>query len=181
VIDQNAIVGAPAGVAIAKMENLGSGAVAANRLLRRPMGGSILPFVRQKRIDRPAGPVADWTAGRTGIFHKGGCTVKAMWTLLLSAVVLGCLALSAKAAEETKTGTLTCGKCTLKETDACSNVLQVKEGDKTVNYYIKDKGKTEDYHGKVCPANTKKEATVTGTIEEKDGKKWITNAKVEFK
>jgi hypothetical protein len=108
--------------------------------------------------------------------------MKAMWTLVLSVVVLGCLAVSLKAADEkTLTGTLTCGKCTLKETDACSNVLQVKEGDKTVNYYLKDKGKTEDYHGKFCPANTKKDATVTGTIEEKDGKKWITASKVELK
>jgi hypothetical protein len=105
--------------------------------------------------------------------------VKAMWTVVLSVVVLGCLALSVKAADETKSGTLVCGKCALKETDKCSNVLQVKEGDKTVNYYLEDKGKGEDYHDKVCQA--KKEATVTGTIKEKDGKKWITNAKVEFK
>jgi hypothetical protein len=105
-----------------------------------------------------------------------------MWTLLLSVVVLGCLALTVKAADEkTLTGTLVCGKCTLKETDACSNVLQVKEGDKTVNYYIKDKGKDESYHKGVCPGGAKKDATVTGTIEEKDGKKWITASKVEVK
>jgi hypothetical protein len=107
--------------------------------------------------------------------------VKTMGTLALSLVALFCLTVSLKAAEETKKGTLVCGKCTLKETDACSNVLQVKEGDKTVNYYIKDKGKGETYHEGICPAKSMKEATVTGTIEEKDGKKWITATKVEVK
>jgi hypothetical protein len=106
-----------------------------------------------------------------------------MWTLALSLVVLGCLALSVKAADKEVTlkGTLVCGKCTLKETDACTNVLQVKDGDKTVEYFIKDKGKDADYHKGVCPKDSKKDATVTGTVEEKDGKKYITASKVEVK
>jgi hypothetical protein len=83
--------------------------------------------------------------------------------------------------EETLKGTLVCGKCTLKEADACTNVLQVKKGDKTVNYYIKDMGNKEAYHKKSCPAGSKQEATVTGTVSMKDGKMWITASKVEVK
>ena len=84
--------------------------------------------------------------------------------------------------EETLKGTLVCGKCTLKETKACANVLQVTKGDKTVNYYLKDNGNKEDYHKKSCPANSKQEVTVTGTVtKDKDGKMWIMASKVEPK
>jgi hypothetical protein len=81
--------------------------------------------------------------------------------------------------EEKKTleGKLVCGKCKLSETDACSNALQVKEGDKTVTYYIKDKGKAESYH----KCTGEKDVKVTGKVSEKDGKKIIEDAKVEDK
>jgi hypothetical protein len=86
-----------------------------------------------------------------------------------------------KAKEVTLKGSLVCGKCTLAETDECSNALKVKDGDKTVVYYLKDKGRGEDYHKGVCPANSSKDASVTGVVTEKDGKKWITPSKVEVK
>ena len=84
---------------------------------------------------------------------------------------------------ETKTieGKMVCGKCTLSETKACSNVVQVKEGGKTVNYYISDKGNKEKYHKDVCPGGSEVEVKVTGKIVEKDGKKMIEDAKVEKK
>jgi hypothetical protein len=81
----------------------------------------------------------------------------------------------------TKKGSLVCGKCTLKECDKCTNVLQVKEGGKTVSYFLKDKGNKEKYHKLVCPANAMADATVTGTLTEADGKKWITPTKVDIK
>src|SRR5262249_15418776 len=83
--------------------------------------------------------------------------------------------------EVTLKGKMVCGKCTLKETDACSNVLQVKEKDKTVNYFIKDTGNKETYHKGGGNPNSSQEATVPGTVTEKDGKKWITASKVEVK
>jgi hypothetical protein len=58
-MDQIAIVGAPAGDATAKMENLGSGAAALNSLLRRAAGGSILPFVAKRGS---IGGLAPWWA-----------------------------------------------------------------------------------------------------------------------
>ena len=75
-------------------------------------------------------------------------------------------------------GTMVCGKCKLKETDACSNVVQVKEGDKTVNYYLKDDGAKAPYHGDCCKKDAKVKVT-GGTVTEKDGKKSLEGAKVE--
>jgi hypothetical protein len=88
-----------------------------------------------------------------------------------------------KDAKDTKTieGKMVCGKCTLSETKACSNVVQVKEGGKTVNYYISDKGNKESYHKAICPGGSEVEVKVTGKIVEKDGKKTIEDAKVETK
>lgn len=75
-------------------------------------------------------------------------------------------------------GTMVCGKCKLKETDACSNVVQVKEGDKTVSYYLKDDGAKAPYHKDCCKADAKVKVT-GGTLTEKDGKKTLEGAKVE--
>src|SRR5579883_2503229 len=99
--------------------------------------------------------------------------MKAAWSMLAGLVAV--LALVAglqaddKGKEVTLKGTMVCGKCTLKETDKCTNVLQVKENGKTVNYYIKDEGNKASYHKPICPAGKKQEATVTGTVTEKDG------------
>jgi hypothetical protein len=85
------------------------------------------------------------------------------------------------AAEVKLTGDLVCGRCSLKATPKCSNVLQVKEGDKTVNYVIDDKGNGEDYHEHVCGDGKLEGVSVTGTVSEKDGKKYIKPTKVELK
>ena len=82
-----------------------------------------------------------------------------------------------KPEKKTLEGKLVCGKCKLSETDACSNVLVVKDGDKEVKYYIKDKGKAEKYH----KCSGEKEVKITGEVSEKDGKKIIEEAKVEDK
>jgi hypothetical protein len=103
---------------------------------------------------------------------------------LTVALIAGLQAADEKKAEKGKEvtlkGTLVCGKCTLKETEKCTNVLQVKEGDKTVNYYIEDEGNKAAYHKGICPAGKTADATVTGTVTEKDGKKMV-KGKVEVK
>ena len=78
------------------------------------------------------------------------------------------------------TGSLVCGKCQLKQTPKCSNVLQVKEGDKVVNYRLADKGNGETYHEGVCGGDKVENVTVTGTVTEKDGKKTVVPTKVEL-
>ncbi len=84
-----------------------------------------------------------------------------------------------KAEKKTLEGTLTCTKCALKETKVCGHALLVKEGDKEVKFYIADNGGKEPYHKHCCTADVP--AKVTGIVSEKDGKKTISEAKVEVK
>jgi hypothetical protein len=95
------------------------------------------------------------------------------------AVALGflTLALAEDKKEVTLKGTMVCGKCTLKICPKCTNVLQVEEGGKTVNYFIEDKGGKAPYHKAICPKDATQKAEVTGTVSTKDGKKWIKPAK----
>jgi len=108
-----------------------------------------------------------------------------MIRLALAAVAVAWAFAGPARAEEKKevklTGTLVCGKCTLKETPKCSNVLQVKEGDKMVNYFLDDQGNKEPYHEGVCGGDKVEGVTVTGTVSEKDGKKYLKPTKVETK
>jgi hypothetical protein len=99
--------------------------------------------------------------------------------LALSLLVMFGLANIVRAADEvTVKGTFTCAKCDLKETSACQNVLQVKDGDKTVTYYMVANDLSKGSHGACCKAPVAN-ISVTGTVEEKDGKKWITASKIE--
>jgi hypothetical protein len=79
------------------------------------------------------------------------------------------------------TGTLVCGSCKLNESKKCANVLQVKEKDKVINYWLSDKANDEPYHEKICGGGELKDVTVTGAVSEKDGKKWVKASKVETK
>ena len=94
--------------------------------------------------------------------------------------LLGLVAAGAASPDEvTLKGTIVCAKCTLKKPDAkeCQNVLLTEGADgKKVEYYLAH-SKAADEVGEVCTA--KKDVTVTGTVSEKDGRKWITASKVE--
>jgi hypothetical protein len=105
---------------------------------------------------------------------------------LLGSAVIALAGLTTVTADDTKKdekktleGTLTCTKCALSETKACGHALIVKDGDKKVTYYLTDKGGKETYHKDCCTADV--EAKVTGVIGEKDGKKTISDVKVEVK
>jgi type 1 fimbria pilin len=95
----------------------------------------------------------------------------------LAVAMLAVAAVCSQAADDKEvklTGTMVCGKCTLKLTDKCTNVLQVKDGDKTVNYFITDDGPKAEYHKPVCPGGAKTEGvTVTGVVTKKDDMMWI--------
>ncbi len=99
--------------------------------------------------------------------------------VLALALVVGFVGASL-AADETYTGSIMCAKCTLKKADAtkCQDVLVVKDGDKTTEYYVEKNAVAEKF-GHVC--KDEKSAVVTGTVSEKDGKKWITPSKMEEK
>jgi hypothetical protein len=101
------------------------------------------------------------------------------------AVAAGVVAFGGSARAEDKkevklTGTLVCGKCGLGVTKACSNALQVKDGEKTVTYFLDDKGNKEDYHEGVCGDGKIAGVVVTGNVTEKDGKKFVKPSKVEL-
>jgi hypothetical protein len=106
--------------------------------------------------------------------------MKTFAKIALAAVVAFTFAAGAYAAEQTFAGDVVCAKCTLKKADAkaCQDVLVVKNGDATAEYYI-TKNPVSEKFGHVC--TSKKAATVTGDVSEKDGKKWITATKMEEK
>ena len=96
---------------------------------------------------------------------------------LTLALVVGFVAGPAAAEEKTLSGSIMCAKCTLKKADAkeCQDVLVVKDGDKTTEYYIAKNAVAEKF-GHTCTGE--KPATVTGTVSEKDGKTWVTATKI---
>jgi hypothetical protein len=98
--------------------------------------------------------------------------------LFVSALLLAVVTVQAEDKEVKLEGTVCCAKCELKQGDSCNAVLVVKEGEKEHVYYF-DTASQEKF-GKDC-CKEKKAGTVTGTTAEKDGKKWITVSKVEFK
>ena len=105
----------------------------------------------------------------------------------LTLVGLGALAavsgfaLAAGPAAVTLDGKIVCAKCNLKKADAkvCQNVLIVTGADgKDVEYYV-EANEAGSKFGDVCTAV--KKVTVTGTVSEKDGRKWIAASKIESK
>lgn len=99
--------------------------------------------------------------------------------LLVAAVLAqGVLAQDKDKKEVTLKGTLTCAKCSLGQTADCTTAIQVKEGTKTVTYFLDDKGAGEEYHDAICTG--KKEGTVVGVVEERADRKYIKPSKVTY-
>ena len=108
--------------------------------------------------------------------------MKAAWSMMGLVAILA-LAVSVRAddkdKEQTLKGTITCAKCDLKVEGQtkCATVIKVEKDGKDVVYYFDSKGH-KDYHQDVC--RTPKKGTVTGTVSEKEGKKFIKVSKVEY-
>lgn len=100
----------------------------------------------------------------------------------LAALVILSIATPVLAAEKGKEVTITgegkCGKCALKETAECQNVIQVQEKGKTVNYYLAKNDVSKDFHSNLCKET--KKVTATGTVKKVDGKKELTATKIEL-
>ena len=77
----------------------------------------------------------------------------------------------------TITGEGKCAKCALKEADKCQNVIEAKEGGKTVKYYLTQNSVSKEFHDNICKET--KKVTATGTVKERDGKKELTAEKIE--
>ena len=106
--------------------------------------------------------------------------MKAAKMLLGLALVFGLVLVARaddKGAEKTIKGTITCAKCDLKLAKACHTVIKATDG--TVYWFDKTSPEYKENHKKIC--QEAKEGSVTGTVTEKDGKKYIKTEKVEIK
>jgi hypothetical protein len=84
-----------------------------------------------------------------------------------------------KSDEVTMTGTMVCSKCKLHITPECQNVLQVTDQNgNTVNYFLAQNDISKDFHDNICK-NDGEKATVTGTVEEKNGQEELTASKID--
>jgi hypothetical protein len=99
----------------------------------------------------------------------------------LCALMLAASAAFAESRAVTLKGMLGCGKCSFQEAKACENVLKVKDAKnpkKVETYKLADNDVSKANHERVCgPASP---ATVTGTVETKDGKKILTATAITF-
>ena len=94
-------------------------------------------------------------------------------------VALAGAVLAADKPEVTVAGDLQCAKCSMKKAEAktCQDVLVVagKDGAPATEYYVvKSASFGKEDH--VCKG--KKSVVATGTVNEKDGKKWLTVTKI---
>lgn len=100
-----------------------------------------------------------------------------MKKLIAICFVLALVAVSALAEKVEIEGTLLCAKCSLgQDFKTCTTALVVKKGDVETIYYLVDNDVLEAA-GKPCMDQS--EATVSGTIAEKDGKFWVTASSIE--
>ena len=89
--------------------------------------------------------------------------------------VLGMYLMSygAEPKEVTISGDLVCGHCTLHALESCGVALKGEHE----NYFLVKNDESDKVFDK---RHNGLKATVTGTVEEKDGKKWITASKIEL-
>ena len=103
--------------------------------------------------------------------------MRKLFPVLAAAVLFSCLSVAKAAETKTITGGAVCAKCALKEKETCQNAVIVKEAGKDVTYYLEG-DKSKQAHGAlgICQAkkNSPISVKVTGTVEEKDGKKIMT-------
>jgi len=103
---------------------------------------------------------------------------KSVLAALLVAGMTVAFTSKALAAEKTLTGEGKCGKCALKETKECQNTVTVKEGDKSVTYYLVENQVSKDFHSNICKGP--KQVKAVGTVKEVEGKMQLTATKIEL-
>lgn len=80
--------------------------------------------------------------------------------------------------EVTLNGEAKCGKCALKTSEKCVNVVQVQQDGKTVDYTLVDNKVSKDFHKNVC--TEPKKVTVTGKVKKAEGKNELIASKIEL-
>ena len=102
-------------------------------------------------------------------------------TILLSTILSAAITMASYADDPTKlNGKATCAKCDLGIADKCQAAVVVTGADgKPVTYLSEANDQSKALHKEVCKGG--KDATVEGTVSEKDGKKTIKITKYELK
>lgn len=104
-----------------------------------------------------------------------------MKKLIISAIAAAALLVTTNAFADDKEVTLKgeskCGKCALKEAKECVNVIEVKDGDKKVVYWLDQNDVSKAFHKTVCSDTAK--VSAVGKVSEKDGKKVFVASKIE--
>ena len=95
--------------------------------------------------------------------------------LLAVALLASALTFPAFAADKEVTikGEGQCGKCSLKETKTCQNVIKTAAGQ---TYYVAENDVSKKFYSET---RTEKKFTATGTVKEVDGKQQLTVTKIE--
>lgn len=86
-------------------------------------------------------------------------------------------ALALPALAETLEGEATCAKCNLKLVEKCQFAITVEKDGKKETILAEQNDVAKKFHENICKDTVK--VKVEGTVAEKDGKKFITLAKVE--
>src|SRR6266536_4471089 len=92
--------------------------------------------------------------------------------LLVAGITMAFAPKACAADSKTLTGEGKCAKCALKETKECQNTVTVKEGDKSVTYYLVHNDVSKEFHENICKGAKKVKAT--GTVKEGEGKMKMT-------
>jgi uncharacterized protein (TIGR02271 family) len=74
-------------------------------------------------------------------------------------------------------GTALCGQTELPRAGWCPSVIQVKDGDKPLNYYLVPNDVSKNFHENVCSKEGRK-VTATGSVQELAGKLQFTPIKI---
>ena len=99
-------------------------------------------------------------------------------SVVMSLALIGMVSADDKEKKVELKGDACCAKCELGKADKCATVIVVKKDNKEEVYYF-DADSHKKHHGECCQG--RKEATVKGTVTEKDGKKMVKVEKFEIK
>ena len=102
---------------------------------------------------------------------------KTLFGTIALTVTLLCSGAEPAAKDKVVTGVAKCGKCALKESETCQNVIEVKKGNKKTTYYLADNDVSKAFHKSVCTDSKKVKATLS--VETVDGKQVYTAKKIE--
>ena len=99
-----------------------------------------------------------------------------LFTVLAVAII--CALLVAGSDGSTLKGTGMCAKCSLKETDTCQTVIQIKRAKGITNYYLVQNGVSKDFHDAICKES--KIVKAKGIIKDVNGKMEFTASQIKL-